>query len=81
MCDERRAINRDEAKLLFHRGITYGMFSNFSDGDHPKYVWGVDEDSVPYEAKIGQDGYHGYCLEDDDDMRAVVLKEWKRRAG
>ena len=24
-------------------------------------------------------GYHGYRLEDEDDMRSLVLKEWKRR--
>ena len=27
----------------------------------------------------GTGGYHGYRLEDEDDMRSLVLKEWKKR--
>jgi hypothetical protein len=32
-----------------------------------------------YESKIGNDGYHGYVLEEDDDFRWQVLKEWGKR--
>jgi hypothetical protein len=45
----------------------------------PKYIWSVDDEGVPYEAKIGNGGYHGYPLYPDDDMSAVVLREWADR--
>ncbi len=45
----------------------------------PKYVWSVDGAGEAYEAKIGNGGYHGYRLTDEDDMRDYVLQEWKRR--
>ncbi len=45
----------------------------------PKYIWSVDEDGVPYEAKVGNGGYHGYPLYPDDEMSAIVLREWSRR--
>ncbi len=53
--------------------------SEFAQGDIPKYVWSVDPDGEVYEAKIGQGGYHGYRLEEEDDMRSLVLKEWRQR--
>jgi hypothetical protein len=28
---------------------------------------------------VDSSGYHGYDLEDDDDMRVLVLKEWQKR--
>lgn len=81
-CDDRRAIPLREATALFRKGILKGMFSPPPDGGLPKYVWAVDDQSEVYEAKIGGDGteYHGYRLGDDDqDMRRLVLKEWRRR--
>ncbi len=56
-----------------------GMFSNLSDDGTPKYVWAVDAEGEAYEAKIGNNGYHGYRLEEEDDFRGFVLKEWKQR--
>lgn len=55
------------------------MFSSHLQDGKPKYVWGVDKTGEPYEAVLGADGYHGYRLEDDDNMRNVVLKEWSTR--
>jgi len=79
LCDGRRTILKDEAELMLRRGIMKGMVSDFIEGTKPKYIWCVDEDGEAYEAKIGNDGYHGYCLSDEDPMRRVVLKEWKIR--
>lgn len=81
MCDGERRILKTEAEELFRSGILAGMFSSFdfAGGSQPKYVWCVDSAGEAYEAKIGHDGYHGYRLENDDDMRLVVLKEWKKR--
>jgi len=81
ICDSVRSISLKEAQHLFHMGVRMGMFSDFSNGHVPKYVWSVDSQGDAYEAKIGQDGYHGYRLEEDDNMRSLVLKEWSRRAG
>ena len=55
------------------------MFSTHRIDDKPKYIWSVDDNDVVYEAKIdgSSDGYHGYVL--DDDMKAEILREWKRR--
>jgi hypothetical protein len=79
VCDGRRIITMEEARQLFRAGIMNGMFSNLSDDGVPKYVWAVDADGEAYEAKIGNSGYHGYRLEEEDDFRAFVLKEWKQR--
>ena len=56
-----------------------GMFSDFPDYNQPKFVWSVDAMGEAYEAKIDRTGYHGYRLEEEDNMRYVVLKEWERR--
>jgi hypothetical protein len=79
LCDGHRLIKRAEAQHLFRTGVLLGMFSAFKGDDLPKYVWCVDEHGDVYEAKIGLGGYHGYRLEDADDMRALVLKEWRKR--
>lgn len=79
LCDGHRIILKAEAQQLLVDGVRKGMFSEFSDGTRPKYIWCVDGDGRTYEAKSDRDGYHGYVLGEDDDMRDVVLKEWKKR--
>lgn len=79
ICDGLRVIVLAEARELFREGILAGMFSKFPAGGVPKYVWAVDNKGEVYEAKIGDDGYHGYRLEEDDAMRKLVLKEWVQR--
>lgn len=79
LCDGKRIIQREEAAELLRQGAIRGLFSDFADDDVPKYVWSVDLDQEVYEAKIDSAGYHGYRLEDDDDFRSLVLKEWARR--
>jgi hypothetical protein len=71
-----------EATGLFRRGIELGMVSRFAQGGVPKYVWAVDGAGEAYEAKTKPErefDYHGFRLGEDDPMRYVVLKEWRRR--
>jgi hypothetical protein len=81
ICDGLRIILLAEACQLFHDGIMKGMVSAGMEGNVPKYVWSVDAAGEAYEAKImrGTTNYKGYRLEEEDDMRAVVLREWKNR--
>ena len=82
VCDDLRPVMRDEAKALFGAGIDLGMISVVGPDGLPKYVWTVDESGEAYEAKAsGSDpgAYHGYRLNENDEMRKIVLKEWKRR--
>ena len=82
-CDALRAVLLAEASSLMQQGIMLGMVSQFGDGSVPKDIWAVDEANEVYEAKTRPEletDYHGYRLGDDErDMRAYILKEWKRR--
>ncbi len=79
VCDGKRVISKAEAAELLRQGVLNGMFSDFVDDQLPKYVWSVDAEGEAYEAKIDKQGYHGYRLEEDDDFRDRVLREWKAR--
>lgn len=82
-CDAVRAVLLAEASELMRRGIKLGMVSRFDEGGVPKYIWAVDDANDVYEAKTKPEletDYHGYRLgEDEREMRAYILKEWKRR--
>lgn len=82
-CDAKRSVLLEEATALFRRGIELGMMSTLIESGVPKYVWSVDEFGEVYEAKTRPEReteYHGYRIgEDERDMRAYVLKEWKNR--
>lgn len=80
LCDGRRSILFEEARDLLRAGICKGMFSEPEENGQPKYIWVVDHEGEVFEAKIGSAKYHGYRLEEDDDMRDIVLKEWKARS-
>jgi hypothetical protein len=82
LCDIDESVSADEAKALVQRGIMAGMFSDYFLDGHPKFVWSVSTDDEVYEAKT--DGstagvYHGYRLEEDDNMREQVRRVWKQR--
>lgn len=79
LCDGTRTILRAEAQKPLREGVTRGMLSEPAGDALPKYVWSVDPGGTAYEAKLGTGGYHGYRLEDEDDMCSLVLKEWKKR--
>ena len=82
LCDLVKVVRFDEALELLSAGILWGMFSRFSYGQFPKFVWCVDQDGEVYEAKTTAatpGTYHGYRLEEDDDMRGEVMKQWKLR--
>ena len=79
ICDGRRIIEKREAAELFRAGIMNGMFSTPLGDGSPKYVWAVDAEDEVYEAKADSFGYHGYRLEEEDEFRRYVLREWKQR--
>ena len=81
LCDDVRAIPLQEAQRLFVAGIRKSMVSTYRQGSLPKYVWSVDDQGEAYESKLGNDGYHGYRLDEESEktMRALVLKEWGAR--
>ena len=82
LCDLVRIVPLGEAILLIRKGVACGMFSSFFFGDYPKFIWSIDEHGEVYEAKtdhVTPGTYHGYRLEEDDDMRENVKKAWKDR--
>jgi len=81
LCDDLRPLPYPEARALFVAAIRKGMVSTHREGDLPKYVWSVDDQGEVYEAKIGNDGYHGYRLDRESEgaMRSLVLREWGLR--
>jgi hypothetical protein len=82
LCDLIRIVTRDEAKAMLRTGILCGMFSDFFFEKHPKYVWCVDADGEVYEAKTDSRApgpYHGYRLEEEDEMRDQVKGVWRER--
>jgi hypothetical protein len=79
LCDGKRVVLKAEAGELFRQGVLNGFFSIFRNDERPKYVWAVDAAGEVYEAKVDSHGYHGYRLEEEDDFRPLILKEWARR--
>ena len=82
LCDMQRVILHDEAKRLLERGVAHGMVSSLNEGNFPKFIWCVDEQGEVYEAKTdirNPGAYHGYRLEEDDDMRDRVIWVWRER--
>jgi hypothetical protein len=58
------------------------MISTYFLGEYPKYIWCVGEDGEVYEAKTDDETpgiYHGYRLEEADDMRDHVKETWVKR--
>jgi hypothetical protein len=77
-----RIVPLAEAQAMLQRGILEGMISDFFFGEHPKFVWCVHEDGEVYEAKtdaVTPGSYHGYRLEEDDNMRDDIMRVWKER--
>ena len=82
LCDRLRIIPLKEAKSMLKKGINFGMFSDYFLGQHPKYIWCVGDDDEVYEAKtdaVAPGLYHGYRLEEEDNMRDHVKQIWKTR--
>lgn len=82
LCDASRIIKLAEAQSLLEAGIKKGMISRPLEKGLPKYVWCVSEAGEAFEAKTHPNtpgAYHGYPLEDEDDMRNRVIEAWKKR--
>jgi hypothetical protein len=82
LCDVLRIIPLAEASAMVSKGILHGMFSDFFVGKHPKFIWYVSDDGEVYEAKtdaLTPGAYHGYRLEEEDNMRGYIKQIWKER--
>src|SRR5882672_5508745 len=72
LCDMLRIVKLEEVNHMIRKGILCGMISEFFFNTYPKFVWCVSEDGEVYEAKtdaMTPGVYHGYRLEEDDNMR------------
>lgn len=82
LCDLSRAITLHEATSLLRQGIRKKMVSKLQQDGLPKYVWSVSSAGEVFEAKTHPNTagiYHGYPLEEQDDMRKCVLRTWTQR--
>jgi hypothetical protein len=82
LCDVSRTITLSEATSLLRKCIKRKMVSRLLQDGLPKYVWSVSDAGEVFEAKTHPNTagiYHGYPLEEQDDMRARVLKTWTQR--
>lgn len=82
LCDALRVITLREAQELLWNGILMEMISLPPHGELPKFVWSVSQKGEVFEAKTHPNTpgmYHGYPLENEDDMRDYVLTIWKER--
>ncbi|MDD3484084.1 hypothetical protein [Azovibrio restrictus] len=82
LCDAKRTIRLREAQALLITGIEKCMISAPTEDGLPKYVWSVSDTGEAFEAKTHPNtpgAYHGYPLEDEDDMRARVIEAWSQR--
>jgi hypothetical protein len=67
---------------MLNKGILLGMVSDFFFGAYPKFVWCVDDNGEVYEAKtnsVAPGVYHGYRVEEDDNVPDYVKRVWKQR--
>lgn len=82
LCDGERPLKLEEARELLRTGILRGMISELAETGFPQYVWCVSPEGKAYEARTDPKrpgDYHGYPIEDEDDMRRYVKKVWEER--
>lgn len=82
LCDARRPIALAEAQKLIASGIEKKLFSSPQEDGLPKYIWSVSAHSEVFEAKTHPNTpgeYHGYPLDEDDDMRDYIFRIWRER--
>ncbi len=82
LCDKVRIIPLKAAREMLCKGILLGMVSDYSFSEFPKYIWCVAEDGEVYEAKTDATKagtYHGYRLEEEDDIREHIKDIWNAR--
>lgn len=82
LCDADGPFEKAHAVDLLKSGTRKGLISRQTRGGWPQNIWSVAENGTPYEAQLenrDQGIYHGYPMANEDDFRAVVLKEWAER--
>jgi hypothetical protein len=82
LCDAAGSLPLSVALGLLREGVLKAMISAPAEDGFPKYIGSVSPEGVVYEAKTHPNTpgeYHGYPLENEDDMRAYVMKIWVDR--
>lgn len=82
LCDADGPVPLNKASGWLKEGVMKAMFSQPNESGLPKYIWCVSSGGVVYEAKTHPNtpgDYHGYPLEDEDDMKAYVMTIWEQR--
>ena len=82
LCDAQAPFPRQDAYDLLVSGVMRCMSSERCSGEVPQNIWAVLGNETAYEAQLEnatQCTYHGYPMPNDDDFRAVILREWSRR--
>lgn len=77
LCDLERIILLAEAQSLLHEGIDQGLISEPDENGLPKFIWTISSDGCVFEAKTARHGtgeYHGYPLEDEDEMNLFLKR-------
>lgn len=82
LCDAVGPVLLSQAQTWLQQGIMRGMVSAPTADGFPKYIWCVADDGRVFEAKThpntpGQ--YHGYPLENEDEMRTYIRTLWGKR--
>lgn len=82
LCDAVGPVLLSQAQTWLQQGIMRGMVSAPAADGFPKYIWCVADDGRVFEAKThpntpGQ--YHGYPLENEDEMRTYIRTLWDKR--
>lgn len=82
LCDLNAPVLLVQAQKWLIEGIMKSMMSKPSADGYPKFIWCVTDEGRVFEAKTHQNTpglYHGYPLEDEDDMKEYVTKIWIER--
>lgn len=82
LCDGERQILKEEAEALLRAGLRKGMVSPCAMDSWPQNVWTLSEVGEAFEFQLENPTlgvYHGYPMPQNDDFRAVVEEEWKKR--
>ncbi len=82
LCGADGEFARDLAMELLREGLRRGLVSEREANGWPWNVWAVSPEGVAFEAQLENrdaGSYHGYPMAMEDDLRAVVIREWDDR--
>jgi hypothetical protein len=82
LCDAKGPFPLADAEALLRSGAAKGMISEQRRNGWPQNIWAVSDAGLPFEAQLENRAtgvYHGYPMAEDDDFRAIVMREWSAR--